>query len=286
MVQRIALAACAVALFIATLLIATAASAQTGGISGVVTHVDPAARIVYFTDGRWVRLEPGTKITVDGREVTMASLKPGTSLVVWGPAAAPSPPPPPTVPSPPPAMTLSPHPPIDASGVVAKVDQQTGVITFQDGRMVKVTDRTRIWQQPASVGSVKPGAQVFLSNAQPVAFQFSGSPPAGGRYVMGTVVRVDPASSLAVLGDGTLVRVTPSTNLHMDSRPVTIHQLQPGDQLVIWQRDTPSQVAGAPSTGQILAGQSTDSPSALPRQGVYATIDADEVVIIRKPQAP
>jgi hypothetical protein len=276
MVHRIGLAVFAVAL-----LIATTAWAQVSQISGVVTHVDPTARIVYFADGRWVRLEPGTKLTVDGREIRMEALKPGTSLVVMGPAASLSP-------TPPPAVALPAHPPIDASGVVAKVDQQTNVIMFQDGRMLKVTDQTRIWQQPASVSSVRPGAQIFVHNAQPIAFQFGtvGSAPADGRYVMGTVVRVDPASSLVALSDGTLVRITPGTNMRIENRPLTIRELQPGDQVVVWQRYSASPVAVVPSTSQTVRGQDADSPSALLRPSPYVTIDADEVVIVRRVQAP
>jgi Domain of unknown function (DUF5666) len=269
MIRRTGLAACAVALFIAT-----TAWAQVPQISGIVSHVDPAARIVYFADGRWVRLDPGTRLTVDGREITMEALKPGTNLVL-GPAVVPTP-------TPPSAPALSAHPPIDASGVVAKVDHQTGIITFQDGRMVKVTDRTRMWQQPMRVTSVKPGMHVFVYNAQPIAFQFSTAPPPpGGRYVMGSVVRVDPAGSVAVLSDGTLVRITPATTFRMENQPLTIRQLQPGDQVVIWQRDPVAgpAVAVTPSTG-------SDSPSTLPRHDIYATIDADEIVVVRRPQSP
>jgi hypothetical protein len=275
MVYRIGLAICAVAL-----LVTTTVWAQVAGISGVVTHVDPTARIVYFADGRWVRLEPETKLTVDGREIRMEALKPGTTLVL-GPGTSPSQ-------TQPPAVALPVHPPIDASGVVARVDPQTNVITFQDGRMLRVTDQTRIWQQPASIGSVRPGEQIFVHNAQPIAFQFGavGSVPAGGRYVMGTIVRVDPASSLVALSDGTLVRIMPATILRIENRPMTIGELRPGDQVVIWQRDGTSPVALVPSTGQIVGGQSSASPSALPRETAYVTIDADEVLIVRRPQAP
>jgi Domain of unknown function (DUF5666) len=274
MVHRIGLAACAL-----SLLIATAAWAQAGAISGIVTHVDPATRIVYFADGRWIRLEPATKLTVDGREATIEALRPGMTLVVWERTAAP-------VQTSPPVSMPPPHSPIDASGVVVKVDEQTKVITFQDGRMVQVTDRTRIWQQPASVGALRPGTQVFVHNAQPIAYQIAPGSAAGGRYLMGTVVRVDPASSVAVLSDGTLVRIAPATTLRMDNQPLTLQQLQPGDQVVVWQRNHVGPVVVTPGAGQIPAGQSADSPSALPRQDLYVTIDAHEIVVVRRPQAP
>jgi hypothetical protein len=274
MFHRTGLAACAL-----SLLIATAAWAQAGEISGIVTYVDPATRVVYFADGRWIRLEPATKLTVDGREATIEALKPGMTLVVWERATAPAR-------TSPPVSLPPPHPAIDASGVVVKVDEQTNVITFQDGRMVQVTDRTQIWQQSVKVGALRPGTQVFLHNAQPIAYRVAPASAAGGRYLMGTVVRVDAASSVAVLSDGTLVRIAPATTLRMDNQPVTLQQLQPGDQVVIWQRDHVGPVVVGPGAGQIPAGQSADSPSALPRQDLYMTIDAHEIVIVRRQQAP
>ena len=50
------------------------ASAQSVETRGVVQRVDAAAGIVYFTDGRTVRLEPGTRLTVDGRAVKMVAV--------------------------------------------------------------------------------------------------------------------------------------------------------------------------------------------------------------------
>src|SRR5256714_1070455 len=48
---------------------------------------------------------------------------------------------------------------LEATGTVASVDPATGIITLQDGRVLKATDQTAIWQ-PSSVTALKPGAQV------------------------------------------------------------------------------------------------------------------------------
>src|SRR5437868_9348578 len=67
------------ALGVTTLALAAAlpASAQSVETRGVVQRVDTSAGIVYFTDGRTVRLEPGSRLTVDGRAVTLAEGQPG-----------------------------------------------------------------------------------------------------------------------------------------------------------------------------------------------------------------
>jgi preprotein translocase subunit YajC len=49
----------------------------------------------------------------------------------------------------------------------------------------------------------------------------------------GTVVRIDPQSSVVVLDDGRMYRVTPNTMLVVDDRPTTITALRPGHRVVI-----------------------------------------------------
>lgn len=49
----------------------------------------------------------------------------------------------------------------------------------------------------------------------------------------GTVVRIDPQSSVIVLEDGRMYRVTPSTVLVVDNRPASIAALRPGHRVVI-----------------------------------------------------
>ena len=73
----------------------------------------------------------------------------------------------------------------DATGIVASVDERTGTVTLQDGRVVRVTPGTTVWQ-PVTIGSVMPGASVFVRNAEPLDFR-PASPSAVSRpYQMGT----------------------------------------------------------------------------------------------------
>ena len=45
-----------------------------------------------------------------------------------------------------PAPTRPAAPPVDATGVVSRVDPQTGTIVLEDGRVLQATGRTTIWQ--------------------------------------------------------------------------------------------------------------------------------------------
>jgi Cu/Ag efflux protein CusF len=248
-------------LFAALALTATTAAAQ-GDVRGTVKYVDPSNRMVYLTDGRSLKIEPGSKILIDGREVTLDALKPGTPIVL---AAAPMRP----ASTP---MTLASHPPINATGVVASVDNQTGVITLQDGRKLKATEHTFVWQ-PTQVGDLKPGEKVYLHDARPVIALTPGQTSSPIR--MGTVVNVDPANALVMLNDGTLVRVMPATKMHMRDTTLTLSDLRPGDEVVITTR---------PSTAVAPGGSAV---SALPRAALgHVTVDASDIQVVRGLQAP
>jgi preprotein translocase subunit YajC len=56
---------------------------------------------------------------------------------------------------------------------------------------------------------------------------------ASAQSIEGTVVRIDPQSRVAMLEDGRMYRVTPSTVLVVDNRPAQIATLQPGQRVVI-----------------------------------------------------
>ncbi|MGH7313440.1 MAG: hypothetical protein ACREJV_09720 [Candidatus Rokuibacteriota bacterium] len=260
------------------LLLATTAVAQGQNVSGTIAHIEPSTGLVTFTDGRIVHLEPGATLWINGRQVTLADLKPGTVLIVKEGRVAPA------------GQTrsvMSPatHPPIDISGTVARFDQQTGIVTFQDGRMVKIGGQTTAWQQ-VTPGMLQPGTQVLLDNALPAGFQSaSGAWPADQRIHMGTVRRVDPTGAVIELDNGTLVRVSPATKMHMGSQTMTLSQLQPGDQVVIRAKHT----AAGVSTTTERTSPPGESPSALPREsltGASATIEAEDIHLFRQPQAP
>jgi len=162
------------------------ASAQSAETRGVVQRVDTAAGIVYFTDGRTVRLEPGSRLTVDGRVVTLNDVQPGWTLVIPGVAATPSPSvivaaPAPPVPAPAPAPVpapRAPRTPVDVTGVVSRIDTATGTIVLEDGGVLQTSGRTTIWQ-PVGVTELKPGASIYMRNADPVDYRPAGTSPAG-----------------------------------------------------------------------------------------------------------
>jgi hypothetical protein len=55
------------------------------------------------------------------------------------------------------------HPPITASGVVAGYDSGTGILSFEDGRMVKLTNQSRV--QPGGTAALRQGERVVVYNA-------------------------------------------------------------------------------------------------------------------------
>jgi len=162
---------------------AQSTDAPSTEVRGVVQRVDSAAGIVYLTDGRTVRIEPGSRLTVDGRLVNLADVQPGWTLIVPGAVTAPSSV---VVATPPAAPSGPPRAPVDATGVVSRVDPQTGTIYLQDGRVLQATGRTTIWL-PVGVSELKPGASVYMRNADPVDFRPAGAPPVGSaRFREGT----------------------------------------------------------------------------------------------------
>ena len=141
---------------------------------------------------------------------------------------------------------------IEATGTVAQVDAAAGTITLQDGRVLKTNEQTVVWQ-PSTVGALKPGAQVLVRGAAPAGFQRSGARD----WRMGTIGRVDRAANQLVFTDGTVVRVTPSTDIHRGGEKLTLERLEPGAEVAV----------------------RTPSASAAPA----ATVDASEVSVLWTP---
>src|SRR5262249_34587951 len=128
---------------VALLGLATVGFAQVSETRGTVQRVDAQTGMVYFTDGRTLRLEPGTRLYVGSREVRLADVQPGWTLVTSGPALAPGT----VIAQPiaaPSALTSPALPGVDATGIVSQVDPRTGTITLQDGRIVRVTPGTTV----------------------------------------------------------------------------------------------------------------------------------------------
>lgn len=206
-------------------------------------------------------------------------------------------------PAPPPAATTTPttvtdttpipgHPPVTTSGVVAKVDPQAGVLVFQDGRTVKLTEQSKLLS-PVDISALVPGTRVVVRNAMPVGV--SSAKAAGKRQKVGTVAVVDQQNQAVRLTDGSVVAVKPSTNMHMGTqgRVALLTDLRPGDEVIIVLSDKPPVAGAAPAVvvpAPSGAGGSSTDPSALPRAAISGSPgdpgDADEVMIFREQQAP
>ena len=155
---------------------------------------------------------------------------------------------------------------VDATGVVAQVDPASGTITLQDGRVVRLTPGSVIWQ-PGTLQSVRPGAQVLVRGAAPVAV--APTSPSGPEWRMGTVRTVDRSTYQLVLDDGTVVRLAPTAVLRRGRDRVGIEQVVPGTEVVI-RTAPPARVGSAEG-------------SAFPRVATAPVIEASEVEVMWMP---
>jgi hypothetical protein len=264
----------------------TAAVAAVTDVTGIVTHVHPASNIVKLNDGRTIYLEPGATFTVDGRQVTIDQIRPGMRVSVNGGRE---------MHGQTQAATTAPNAPahgrVDASGTVAQFDPQTNVITFKDGRMVKLGSQSSVWQQ-GQLASITPGSRVFVHGAEGIGYRTAWDATTMPRHRMGTVVTVDPASALVILSDGSVVQVSQRTRVQSEGRPLTLADLRPGDEVVI----VGAQRVAAPdgdtggmampgAVGRSRASARTIQQNELP-SFYTATFDADEIHLMRRHQAP
>ena len=100
----------------------------------------------------------------------------------------------------------------------------------------------------------------------------------------GTVIRIDPQSSVVVLDDGRMYRVTPSTVFMVDNRPAQFTTIRPGERVTIQAgepviyregRYLALQPAPPPVVTQAPAYPSAAPAAAVPlgvRQTIYGTI--------------
>lgn len=299
MVHRIAPIVCVL------LLVVTASAWAQAEIRGVVSYVDPVTRTVYFTDGRAVRIKPGSTLTINGQPAVLESVRPGATIVMLPPGSSTTTvttitqqpqlvSPPVAVTVPPPAVVLNSPPPspVSVTGTIARTDPLNQTVTFQDGRIVRIAPHTMVWQQAPAISTLLPGARVFVRDAMPVGYLASGAavPAPSGQYVMGTVSRVDPTTQDIVLSNGVIVHVGPSAALRSGNDRVTFAQLRPGDEILV-QVGNPSVMAPPANTVSVVTAPvpvSADryAGSALPYQGYADTrIEASDVQIMWSPQA-
>ena len=180
---------------------------------------------------------------------------------------------------------ISGHPPVTTSGVVAKFDSTNGVMIFQDGRTVKLTDQSPIvaakTQQPIEPRAVRPGDRVVVQNALPIGLS---SVAKGKRQRAATVASVDQQNQLVRMTDGSSVHVTPSTRMTMGpgGQTIVLTDLRPGDELIIVLEEMAPAVSSSSAT--------TGSPSELPRNVITGApsdpSDASELILFREAQAP
>ena len=154
---------------------------------------------------------------------------------------------------------------VDATGVVAHVDPATGTITLQDGRVLRATGQTVVWQ-PSTLQTVRPGSQILIRDAAPLGVQPAASVAPDWR--MGTVRSVDRAAGVIVLTDGTVVRVTPRAVVRRGNDRVMLDQIAPGTEVVIRTQ---------PVVGGVAEGSAFPGPSTAP------TIDASEISVVWTP---
>jgi hypothetical protein len=196
------------------------------------------------------------------------------------------------------------HLPVTTSGVVAKFDSANGVMVFQDGRTVKLTDQSQIvaakTQQPIDPRAVRPGDRVVVQNALPFGLS---SVAKGKRQRATTVASVDQQNQLVRMTDGSTVRVTPSTRMTMGpgGKTIVLTDLRPGDELIIVMEEmAPAVSSSSATTGSSsttgtqtsmnTAPTTTGSPSELPRNVITGApsdpSDASELILFREAQSP
>ncbi|HEX6209752.1 MAG TPA: DUF5666 domain-containing protein [Methylomirabilota bacterium] len=243
---------------------------------GRLQHIEPASRTLYFTDGRIVTLAPGASVWVDGRQIPIEALQSGMTIVIGGAPA-------PRLVQPAPAakpMADGYH----ASGTIARIDEANRIVTFQDGRSVKLAPGTRIWEA-SDLDDIHTGERVMIEGGQLAAYGPVGD-LSSERTRMGRVIEVDRDRSMALLEDGTWIGVTPTTRMRVDGRDM-VTQLQPGDEVIVVL--APPMTATAPRV--VVTPGGTPVPSALPRDALQEAwpariLHADTIHIFRRPQSP
>jgi len=149
--------------------------------------------------------------------------------------------------------------PVDVTGTVTHYDPQTGIVTLQDGRMVRISPSASVWQAERAA-DIQPGQQLYVRNAVPVGVQPSGAQSGSGTWRYGTVSRVDTAANMLYLSDGTAVQIQPTTRVTVNGQPIALSQVQPGAQVAV-RTGTTSSTAPTPSAlPRSTAGASSSGP--------------------------
>ena len=272
--RRTSLAAAVLALILAAGVVAATAQSRTVGqtIDDTVITTEIKAKLTADQLSNLTKVGVNTKqgiVTLSGtvdsierreRAAQIAGSVKGVRGVVNAIQLAGTTPPAPTASTPPAA--------VDATGVVARADPATGTITLQDGRVLRATGGTMVWQ-PTTVQALRPGAQVLVRGAVPAGLDRGVAAP---EWRMGTVRNVDSATSQILLTDNTVVRLAPSAYIHRGAERLVLEQIAPGSEVVIRPLPPPSTGSG---DGSALPGQVATAP----------TLDAAEINVVWAPSA-
>jgi hypothetical protein len=175
---------------------------------------------------------------------------------------------------------------VTETGVVATFDPATRFLAFQDGRAVKLTRQSQLLQprvlRPLDPVAIRPGDHVVVQNALPIGMRTGSS--AGKRQHVSTVAAVNQQRQTVQLTDGSVIRVTPSTNMHegMEGGVLVLTDLRPGDEVIIVMPTVSTPTTRSPTTGS--------QPSAAPQTVITGSpsepSDVNEIMVFRETKAP
>ena len=164
MIGRMGLAVCAL-----TLVAATGASAQQV-VTGTVVRIDQPASVIVLDNGQMYQTTAQSVVLVNGRPTTMATIAPGTIVVMQSPQPV--------------AyrdgryvVVMQPASnPYEVSGVVRWVgasEPGRSSLTLDDGRHIWVDETTHVLANgaPAMMSTLRPGTFVVIRSTRPIAFR-------------------------------------------------------------------------------------------------------------------
>lgn len=237
-------------------------------VTGTVVRLDPAANVVMLDNGMMYQVTPQTLFLVNNQPTNFAAIAPGMPVVVQygqpvmfrdGRYVAMAPPAPATtVVVPAPATTVMAAQPMrtadgtyEISGVVKYSDSGRGIIRFDDGRNISITEDVQVLANgsPVMLSTLKPGTFVVVRSTKPFALRerektyyvvtapvgttVARAPVVATAPISGTVARFDQPN-LIVLSDGRVVPATAHTVVMIDNRTVPYATLRPGTHVVIY----------------------------------------------------
>jgi len=120
------------------------------------------------------------------------------------------------------ASSTSPATPsVDATGTVASVDPSSGTITLSDGRVLRATDRTAVYQ-PTTVQALKSGDHVLVRGASSTSVHRGTERLTLGQVEPGAEVVIQLAPVPSASPGTTATRPAPETAAAVDATDVSV----------------------------------------------------------------